>query len=133
MLRFAFAILFSLSTAYCILHTPAPVSAQTIGTAWSNQCQEDDVAMLGGILCLFENVLRVILPLAGLALFVMLIVGGIKILTSDGDPKGTEAGKQTLTLAIGGLILAILAWFILVFISDITGIQDLLQFNIPTL
>ncbi|OGV97155.1 hypothetical protein A2W24_00415 [Microgenomates group bacterium RBG_16_45_19] len=130
LLRLSLALI--LNSVFLIL-APSIQAQGSIGTPWSAQCQEDDVATLAGITCLFQNLLKIVIPVIGLALFLMLIWGGIKILTSGGDPKGTEAGKQTLTLAVGGLVLAILAWFILVFVSDFTGLDSLLRFDLPTL
>ena len=42
--------------------------------------------------------------------------------------EGMAAGKQTLTLAVGGIILAILSWLILLLIENITG-SPVTQFN----
>ena len=53
----------------------------------------------------------------------MFIVGGFKYVTSGGDPKKVQAAQATLTYAILGLVLALLAWFILVFIEKFTGVK----------
>jgi len=71
----------------------------------------------------FGNVLQAIIPLIGVISFTMILVGGFKILTSSGDPKGMAAGKQTITLAIVGIILSIISWLILVLIKNITGVN----------
>ncbi|HUS60256.1 MAG TPA: pilin [Nevskiaceae bacterium] len=79
-----------------------------------------------------RNILNIAIRLAGVALFIMLIVGGFKYLTAGGDPKKAEAAQKTLTYAIGGLVLVILAWFILLFIKEFTGV-DVTKFQIiPT-
>lgn len=129
-LKFLFSLLLVIGLLWLF---PSPVLAQT---SWTGACVVgsgiDAVATLQGITCLFQNVLSVMLRLLGLALLIMLIVGGFKMLTSGGDPKGMEAGKQTLTLAIGGLVVALIVWFALVLIEQITGVQ-VTQFilNIP--
>lgn len=69
----------------------------------------------------FGNILKAIIPLVGLVAFCMILAGGFKILTSGGDAKGLQAGKQTITLAIGGIVLAILSWLILLLVENITG------------
>jgi hypothetical protein len=51
----------------------------------------------------------------------MILAGGFKILTSAGDAKGLAGGKQTITLAVVGIILAILSWLVLVLIENVTG------------
>lgn len=78
-----------------------------------------------------QNILNIAIRLAGVLLFIMLIIGGFKYLTAGGDPKKAEAARNTLTYAIAGLVLVILAWFILLFIEKFTGVK-VTQFNIPT-
>lgn len=79
---------------------------------------------------IFENLIRIVLQLAGVATFIMLIVGGFKYLTAGSDPKKAQAARSTLTYAIGGLILVILAWFFLRAISEITNVNVTI-FEIP--
>lgn len=100
--------------------------------AWSGTCVVGDVPTLGGIQCLIGNILSVALQFLGIIFFVMLLFGGFKYLISGGDPKATEGAKGTITAAIGGLVLAILAWFILRLIQDITGVK-VTQFTWPSL
>ena len=78
----------------------------------------------------FENLISIVLQLAGVAVFVMLIIGGFKYLTAGSDPKKVQSAQNTLTYAIGGLVMVILAWFILWAIEEITGV-NVTEFNIP--
>jgi hypothetical protein len=55
--------------------------------------------------------------------FLLILVAGFLIMTSTGDPKKVQAGKELLTAAITGLLLLIFSVFILEFIGvDILGI-----------
>ena len=74
------------------------------------------------------NVLEFMIPLIGMVSFIMILTGGFKILTSGGDSKGLEGGKQTITLAIAGIALAIISWLTLVIIKNVTGV-NVTQFN----
>ncbi len=78
---------------------------------------------------LFARAVQAIIALAGIALFVMLVVGGVKYITSGGDPKAAEGAKNTITYAIGGLLLILLSYLILVIIGGITG-TNITQFKI---
>lgn len=78
----------------------------------------------------FSNVLTMAVGLAVLALFVMIIVGGFKFLTSGGDPKATASAQQTLTFAIIGIFLMVIAYLIFMLIKAITGV-DVTRFVIP--
>jgi hypothetical protein len=82
-----------------------------------------DAAQLSDLPTYFGNILTAIIPLIGIVAFIMILTGGFKILTSAGDAKGLEAGKQTITLAIAGIALAIISWLVLVFIQNATGVQ----------
>lgn len=88
------------------------------------------VATLQGLECIFANLLQIALVLAGLVLFIMLVVGGFRYLTSGGDPKAKEAAQGTLTHAIAGLVILLLAFVILRFIAFITGVESILKFTI---
>ena len=82
---------------------------------------EDGVATLQGLEGVFQNLVSVVLGFAGIALFLMLVVGGYKYITSGGDPKSVESAKNTLTYAIVGIVLLASAYLILRFIGVFTG------------
>lgn len=84
---------------------------------------EGDAAQLSDLSTYFGNILEAIIPLIGVVSFIMILAGGFKILTSAGDPKGMAGGKQTITLAVAGIALAIISWLILVLIKNITGVN----------
>ena len=116
-------------STYYLLQTNSLVFAQATDV---DETVIDEVVTLGWIVTLAENVLSVALQLIGVVAFVMLLIGGIKVLTSGGNPEAMEAGKKTLTMAIAGLFIAVFSWFILSIIGSITGIT-LTEFAIPTL
>ena len=80
-----------------------------------------DVATLVGLEDVFDNIISVILALGGLALFVMLVLGGLNYITAGADPKKAEAAKKTLTAAILGIVLVALAFLFLQIIQNFTG------------
>ena len=87
------------------------------------------VATLEGLEGIFANIVSVLLGLAGIALFIMLLIGGFRLITSGGDPKQAELAKRTLTYAIGGMVLVALAYLIILFIQNFTGI-DVTNFRV---
>lgn len=88
-----------------------------------------EVATLKGLECVFRNILRVAVRFAGIALLIMLIVGGFKWMTAGGDAKKAQSAQLTLTYAIIGLVTIICVWFIFLLIKTITGV-DVLNFVI---
>lgn len=105
--------------------------------AWGNRCigpsvvnNATDVATIQGLECIFFNILQVITFFAGIAFFVMFIVGGFEYLTSSNEPKAVAKASNTLTMSFIAVVGIILSWFVLRFITDFTGI-DVLNFVIP--
>lgn len=78
----------------------------------------------------FARILSITLSLAGVALFIMLVVGGFKYLTSGGDPETAAGAKKTMTYAILGLALMIGAYLIFRILEFFLGI-NLTNFVIP--
>jgi hypothetical protein len=89
----------------------------------------DGVATLGGFEDVFASIVGVLLGLSGVALFLMLIVGGYKLITSGDNPQNAEIAKKTITYAIGGMVLIASAYLILRFIGVFTG-ADLNTFRV---
>lgn len=91
--------------------------------------EEIEVATLKGFECIFSNILNVVIRFAGIALLVMLIIGGFNLMTAGGDPKKNQKAQQTLTTAFLGLLLIIGTWFVFLLIKTFTGV-DVLKFEI---
>ncbi len=77
----------------------------------------------------FTSVVQSAMAFAGIVLFVVLVVGGLKYLTSGGDPKNIDSAQKTITYGLGGLILILLSYMILRFLQTITGV-DLTNFRL---
>lgn len=98
---------------------------------WPTECLQDDIPTIKCLEAVFYNILKVAVSLVTLALFIMLLVGGFKFLTSGGDPKATEGAKGTMTYAIVGLVVIIASYLILRAIEYFTGLK-LTEFTIPS-
>lgn len=88
-----------------------------------------EVATIFGIQCIIGNLLKLIPPLFALVATGMIIFAGAKIISSGDNPKEYQAGMQTLTYAIIGLVGLGLAWVILQLIGAFTG-ADVTNFNL---
>ena len=78
------------------------------------------------------NVIAGLLVFSGTIAIFMLIFAGFKYVTSSGDPKQVEGAKQTMTYAIIGLVVILLSFFIINFISVVTGATCIQQFGFNT-
>lgn len=124
-----------LTTSFAIssfLSFATQVGAQT---PWVQQegrtcVSPEGVATFQGIECLMANILSVATTFIGLAAFVMFIVGAFLYLTSGSSTKGAEAARQTMTYAIIGIVVALIATFLLNFVAGFTGVGGILQFNL---
>ena len=86
-------------------------------------CQTaDGVATIGGVGCLLKNIISVALPIIALGAVIMVFVAGFQLITSGGDQGKLQQAKATLTYAFAGILLAILSWFVLLFIEKFTGV-----------
>jgi len=104
-----------LSSLILSLTTPQSVIA---ASNWGS-CVVEGVATISCLEPVFGNILQAILPLLGIAAFIMILYGGFQILISGGDPKKTEVGQKTLTYAVFGLIAIFISWFILMLLSEV--------------
>lgn len=72
-------------------------------------------------------VLKNVYTLAGILLFILLIVGGFSFITGAGnnDAKKAASGKQAITNALIGFLIIFGSMWIIMIIETITGIRIL--------
>lgn len=109
---------------------PQPVLAQTWNDCLDPASGDKQVATLKCIEVIFRIILNSVTRLAVVALFIILVLGGFRYITSGGDPKKTAAAQNTLTMAVLGLVLLIVIWLIFLFIEKFTGVK-VTNFVIP--
>ncbi len=64
-----------------------------------------------------KSVINVLLYIAGAVAVVMIILGGIKYITSNGDQAHIKSAKDTIMYSVIGLVVAILAFAIIGFVT----------------
>ena len=75
---------------------------------------------LSGIL---QSIIPYTLAFAGIILFLMLIFGGITMLTSAGNPEGVKKGQQMLVNALLGFVIIFVAFWIMQALQIIFGLE----------
>lgn len=88
-----------------------------------------DVPTIQGLECLVANVLASAITVIGIVAFVMFLIGGFQVLTAGANAKGMEQGKNSISFAVLGIVLALASFLILNVIANLTGIKTILQFN----
>ena len=64
------------------------------------------------------TIINILLSIAGLLAVIFLIVGGFRYITAGGNEETAEAAKKTITNAIIGIVIVILAFVIVRVISN---------------
>lgn len=65
---------------------------------------------------IFTTIVNVLLFIVGAIAVIMLIIGGIRYTTSNGDSNQVTAAKNTILYAIIGIIVAIIAYAVVNFV-----------------
>ncbi|NMC35873.1 hypothetical protein GYA49_02395 [Candidatus Beckwithbacteria bacterium] len=112
---------------YFLLFTASEAFAQS---NWYSSQDGSKPATFKDLEIVFSNILGLFIPLAGAAVFIMIIIGGFTYMTSGGNPEANAKAGTTLTWAVVGLLFLLGGWFILRFISNFTGV-DVTIFTIP--
>jgi len=113
--------LFSFALPYSLCFQPVFAGSGIVSEKPNAICELADI---------FENLIGVVGAIAGVLLFVFLVIGGFSYLSSGGEPKSTESAKNTITYALIGIVFLLLAWFLLYFIQEFTGVK-VTEFIIP--
>lgn len=81
-----------------------------------------EITTLGGFV---SALLPIILVLAGLVLFVLLILGGFGILTSAGSPDKVKAAQGKITSAVIGFVIIFVSYWIARILEVMLGVDIL--------
>ncbi|MBP6989729.1 hypothetical protein KBB48_03065 [Candidatus Shapirobacteria bacterium] len=72
-----------------------------------------------------SQLLPYILGFAGLALFLMLIWGGVILMTAAGDPAKTKDGYGKLTAGFIGFLIIFISYFVAQIVEVVLGVKIL--------
>ena len=74
---------------------------------------------------LMTQLLPLILVIAGLTLFIFLIIGGFGMLTSGGSPEKMKAAQSKITSAVIGFVIIFISYWLMRILEIIFGISIL--------
>ena len=80
---------------------------------------------------MLANVFSIALTALGIAGFIMIIYAAFNMMIMGGNSQATEKSKNTITMAVVGIILALSSFIIVNLISDFTGLEVIKNFTIP--
>lgn len=81
----------------------------------------------GGIV---RGLIGIVLVLAAIIFFFVLVIGGIRWITSGGDKAQTEGARNQITAALVGLVIVFAAWAIIQLIEVFFSVNILGGLNI---
>lgn len=70
---------------------------------------------------LMKNVINTILFVLGMIAVIMIVIGGIRYTTSNGESAQIQAAKNTIMYAVIGLVIAIMSYAIVNFVLERLG------------
>ena len=79
---------------------------------------------------LVSAAIQLVLIVAAVVFFFILVLGGIKWITSGGDKSQTEAARNQITAALVGLVIVFAAWAIIQLIEVFFDVSILGNLNI---
>ncbi|MEK7559025.1 MAG: pilin [Patescibacteria group bacterium] len=96
---------------------------------WTDCLSPEGVATLNCIPIVFSNIVNWALILSGTTALFFVIISGTRYIRSGGDQEKIKGARETLTYAIIGLVIILLSFGIINFISYVTNVECIKQFG----
>ncbi|MDD4382238.1 MAG: pilin [Candidatus Dojkabacteria bacterium] len=97
------------------------ITATPIGLIFAQE-ESEPPRRLEELLTIFDKVAQYVIPFAALVCVVFIIVGGYMWIVAAGDPSRVKQAQGTLTWAIIGLVLVLLAVTIVEVLKKVVGL-----------
>ncbi len=82
-------------------------------------------AKFGSLGAVVSLALKYVYVAAGLMLLVMLVVGGIELMTAGADPAKAKAGYGKITASLIGFVIIFVSYFVAQIIEIVLGVRIL--------
>lgn len=116
-------ILTMIMLGLAVATTSLTVSPVTLACSSAKDCVTSGVTAAGGstssttsLSSILKTITNVLLFVVGAVAVIMIIVGGLRYVTSQGDQGNLQSAKNTILYAVVGLIVAIMAYAIVNFV-----------------
>lgn len=89
------------------------------GSTYSGgKCTNADAPGGGDLTKIFKTITNILLLIIGAVAVIVLIIAGLRYVTSSGDASKVKAAKDTILYAVVGIIVALLAYAIVNFVIN---------------
>lgn len=75
---------------------------------------------------LISKILPYIFGAAGIALLIYLVIGGLQMMVSRGDPKAMQSAQAKITNALIGFVIVFFAFTIVQIVGQVLGLEGTL-------
>ena len=105
-------VLVSLLTMFSFAVAPLSTSYASPSDVFTDACKNSNDPTLcsgstgDGLFSVIRTVIQVMLIIGGIIAVIMIIIGGIRYMTSNGDQADVKAAKDTILYSIVGLVVA---------------------------
>lgn len=99
-----------------LAQTVDPLSEACKQSQGSSVCEATADNPLYGSNGVITKATQIVATLVGVAAVIMIIIGGFKYITSTGDPNSVNSAKNTILYAVIGLVIALSAQAIAIFV-----------------
>lgn len=96
------------------------------------QCFQDSIAKIGCLPFYLGNVINGLFALSGIAAVILIIISGIRLLVSGGDPVAVAKARRSLFYSILGFVIVLGSFLILRVISFVTGAECINALGVNT-
>ncbi len=105
--------LIALGIASVVLLGPVVLAIKECDGSDTVVCTAAPSDLTGGVL---KSVISVLLSVAGIIAVIMIVIGAIRYITSDGDPGKATTARMTVIYAVVGLVIAVMSFGIVNFV-----------------
>lgn len=88
------------------------------GSATSGECDLSKTGADTDLSAFIQRIVNILLFVIGAAAVLMIVIGGIRYVTSNGDSASTKSAKDTILYAVIGLVVAVMAYAIVNFVMS---------------
>lgn len=107
-----------------VVAVPSTALAETINCSTTQLTLENGAKCAKGtsqdasLVNVFSTVVNILLFLVGAVAVIMLVIGGLRYVTSNGDQNAVTGAKNTILYAIIGIVVAFLAYAAVGFVTS---------------
>ena len=107
-----------------VLPLIAPVTSFALpATTWAQGAVPEGIFKATNIAVIIQGIIRFILIAAFVIAFIMLLVGGIRWILAGGDEKAVASARGTITAALIGLVIVLVAFALIRLVEIFFGIS----------